>query len=173
VKFYYFIYLFKVVNRTYYKKRLRDSIPIQISCQIEAIYELGFYQETRSCLGAKVYARDRTVYLYANRRVASTWDYQISITVKPIKFQIGSINSLGLIYIIKVLLFFSYVSHEPRYLYNKSAFIFFLRAPRAEILQRKVQIQIKSWLRNVVVARGEEWGWCPFPVFDARGACGW
>jgi len=40
---------------------------------------LGTRQETGSCLGAKVYARDRTVYLCASRRIANTWDYQISI----------------------------------------------------------------------------------------------
>jgi len=31
-------------------------------------------------------SRDRTVHLYANRQVASTRDYRISITAEPMKF---------------------------------------------------------------------------------------
>jgi len=30
---------------------------------------------------------------------------------------------------------------------------------------------MKSLLRNVVIIGGEEWGWYPFAVFDARSAC--
>ena len=51
----------------------------------------------------------------ATRRVASLCDYWISITIEPIKFWVGSIDSLGSNYIIKVFLFFLYVPYVRRY----------------------------------------------------------
>jgi len=60
-------------------------------------------------------SRNRTVYLYANRQVASTRDYRISITVEPMMFWLGAIDSLGSNCIIKVFSFFLYVPYERRY----------------------------------------------------------
>jgi len=60
-------------------------------------------------------SRDRTVYLYANRWIASTRDYRISITTEPMKFWIEAIDSLGSNYIIKIFSFLLYVPYERRY----------------------------------------------------------
>jgi len=81
----------------------------------------SFYIKRHGSVSRRVYyticiaSRDRTVYLYANRRVASTCDYRISITAEPMKFRIGAIDSLGSNYIMKVFSFFLYVPYERRY----------------------------------------------------------
>jgi len=58
---------------------------------------------------------DATVYFYESQRDASIWNFWISIVTEPIKFLIGSIDSLGSNYIIKVFLFFLYVSYKRKY----------------------------------------------------------
>jgi len=56
-----------------------------------------------------------TVYLYASRRVANIEDYRRLLTIKPIKFSVGLIDSLGLDLIIKVFLLFFYMPYEQRF----------------------------------------------------------
>jgi len=91
-------------------------------------------------------SRDCTVYLYANRRVASTRDYRISITAEPMKFWIGAIDSLGSNYIIKLFSFFLYVPYERRYCDAKFESGNFL-------------------LRNVIVMIGVDRSWAVFENF--------
>jgi len=43
------------------------------------LYKYAYFLNFHIKKHGHVSARDRTVYLYASRRIASTWDYQISI----------------------------------------------------------------------------------------------
>jgi len=80
-------------------------------------------------------ARETQRVIYANARLASIRDYQISETVKPIKFWVISIDSLDLIYITNMFLFFLYVSYKQRYRDAKSEIRnFHLRYVVAQIL---------------------------------------
>jgi len=54
--------------------------------------------------------------VYASRRVVNTEDYWSSLTIEPIKFSVGLIDSLGLNPIIKMFLLFP-MPYEQRY-YN-------------------------------------------------------
>jgi len=80
--------------------------------------------------------------VYTSRQFASARDYQILITVKPMKFWIGAIDSLGSKCIIKMFLFFLYVSYERRYCNAKFE--------SGNLLLRNVNVII---IINVIVAR--------------------
>jgi len=57
-------------------------------------------------------SRNKSLTSIASRRVVNIEDYRISLTIEPIKFLVGSIDSLGLNLIIKVFLLVLYMSYE-------------------------------------------------------------
>jgi len=89
-------------------------------------------------------SRDRTVSIYVSRQFASArWDW-ISITAEPMKFWISTINSLGSKWIIKMSLFFLYMSYERRYCNAKFK--------SGNLLLRNIVV-IVIIIINVIVAR--------------------
>jgi len=83
--------------------------------------------------------------IYASQQFASARDYWISITAESIKFWIEAIDNLSSKCIIKMFLFFLYVSYERRYCDAKFE--------SANLLLRNVVVIVIIIIINVIFAR--------------------